>query len=150
MRTLHLVVVDDNPAEHALLTSIFERINASPTCTFFTSTAAALAALRQALTENESLPDLMLLDVHLPGQSGLELLNCIKGDLRLRRLPVIMMSTAEDAQEIHACYRAGANAFFVKPVGYDRVVQLYTQLLSFWAQPSLRLPGHPVSGRLTS
>lgn len=74
----------------------------------------------------------------------MDLLKCIKDDANLRRLPVMMMSTANVPDEVRSCDAAGANAFIVKPVEYQHVEQLYTRLLAFWSQEHVRLPGRPV------
>ncbi len=63
---------------------------------------------------------LLLLDIRMPKVDGIEVLRRIKSDARLRKLPVIMLTTTDDPREVERCHDLGCNNYLVKPVDYDR------------------------------
>jgi CheY-like chemotaxis protein len=73
-------------------------------------------------------PALILLDLNLPDMSGIDILGKIKADPRLRRTPVVVLTTTDDKQEIQRCYDLGANVYITKPVNYDSFAKAIQQL----------------------
>lgn len=71
---------------------------------------------------------LILLDLNLPDMTGLAILSAVKGNMHLRRSPVIVLTTTDDAQEIQKCYDAGANAYITKPLNYEGFAAAIRQL----------------------
>jgi CheY-like chemotaxis protein len=71
---------------------------------------------------------LILLDLNLPDMTGLAILSLVKGNLHLRRSPVIVLTTTDDMQEIQKCYDAGANAYITKPLNYEGFAAAIRQL----------------------
>lgn len=90
-------------------------------------------ALLDRLAEAHDRPDLILLDFNLPKVNGLEALEAIKGDMALRSIPILMLTTSERPEEIRAAYARGVNAFIVKPIRFARFVEVMEGLLSFWS-----------------
>jgi CheY-like chemotaxis protein len=64
-------------------------------------------------------PYLLLLDIGLPGVDGIEVLRQLKDHRALRKMPVIMLTTTSDPQELDRCYRIGCNGYIVKPIGLE-------------------------------
>lgn len=62
---------------------------------------------------------LILLDLNLPDMTGLEILASVKGNIHLKRSPVIVLTTTDDMREIQKCYDGGANAYITKPLNYE-------------------------------
>jgi chemotaxis family two-component system response regulator Rcp1 len=96
----------------------------------------------QALTflrDNRERPDLILLDLNLPRKNGLEVLEEIKSDETLRRIPVIMLTTSSSARDIAACYDRGVNCYVVKPLELDDFTSLIAAINRFWLEVA-RLP----------
>jgi CheY-like chemotaxis protein len=90
----------------------------------------ALAFLRgEAAT-----PELILLDLNLPKKNGLEVLEEVKGDPGLRRVPVIMLTTSSSARDIAACYDRGVNCYVVKPLELDDFTALIGAINRFWLE----------------
>lgn len=89
-----------------------------------------------------SLPDLVLLDLNLPGQDGCEVLETIRGDSRLKLLPVIMLTRSEADEDIARCYDAQANAYLTKPTDPVEFRSLVERLEQFWFEQA-RLPPLP-------
>jgi CheY-like chemotaxis protein len=84
-------------------------------------------------------PELILLDLNLPKKNGLEVLEEIKGDPELRRVPVIMLTTSSSARDVAACYDRGVNCYVVKPLELDDFTALIGAINRFWLEVA-RLP----------
>lgn len=87
-------------------------------------------------------PCLILLDLNLPGTSGREVLAQIKADESLKKIPVVVMTSSRDPEDIDACYRDGANSYVVKPVDLDGFFQAIARLREYWFEISV-LPELP-------
>ncbi len=79
-------------------------------------------------------PGLILLDLNMPKKSGLEALKEIKSDEKLRRLPVVILTTSKAEEDIIRSYDLGVNSFVVKPVTFDSLVELVKDLDKYWFQ----------------
>ena len=77
-------------------------------------------------------PVVILLDLKMPKVSGFEVLDVIKKDETLRRVPVVILTSSKEDQDIVKCYSQGANAFVVKPVGAENFTQAIKQIGLFW------------------
>jgi two-component system response regulator len=87
---------------------------------------------------------LILLDLNLPGTDGREVLEEIKNDPKLRTIPVIVLTTSSDGEDIEKCYRAGANSYIQKPVDLDGFFAAIQRLKNFWFEVAL-LPKHELT-----
>lgn len=84
---------------------------------------------------------LLLLDIRMPRVDGIEVLRQIKEDKILKRVPVIMITTTDDPQEVNQCHALGCNNYITKPVDYNRFVEAIRQLGLFFSiveVPSLK------------
>jgi len=70
----------------------------------------------------------LLLDIRMPKVDGVEVLRRIKQEGRLRKMPVIMLTTTDDPREVARCHEAGCNSYIVKPVDYDRFAEAVKSL----------------------
>ena len=77
-------------------------------------------------------PGVVLLDLNLPGTDGRQVLSEIKGDERLRDIPVVVLTTSSDERDINACYRSGANSYIQKPVDVDGFMKAIERLNGYW------------------
>ena len=84
-------------------------------------------------------PDLILLDLNMPRKSGREALEEIKADPKLKRIPVVILTTSEADTDIIRSYDLGASSFIVKPVSFDGLVKTMEGLSQYWTQ-IVRLP----------
>ena len=81
----------------------------------------------------EDQPALILLDLKLPKVDGLEVLRQIKSDPALRMIPVVMMTSSRQEQDLVHSYQLGVNAYVVKPLKFQDFVEAVKQVAGFWA-----------------
>lgn len=77
-------------------------------------------------------PGLVLLDLKMPKLDGAETLQQIKADEKLRFLPVVMLTSSREPQDLHTCYQLGANGYVVKPVDAKRFMTAIRTLAQYW------------------
>jgi len=87
---------------------------------------------------------LLLLDIRMPKVDGREVLQRIKEDEKLRKIPVIMLTTTDEAEEIERCYQMGCSFYMVKPVDYNKFMKAVENLGAFLSLDGVRVP--PVDG----
>jgi CheY-like chemotaxis protein len=78
------------------------------------------------------LPTLVLLDVKLPCRSGLEVLSWIRSQPQLKGLPVVMLTSSAEPEDIDRAYRNGANSYLVKPINYEQLDKMLPLLMEYW------------------
>ena len=75
---------------------------------------------------------LILLDIHMPGITGIEILQKIRSRKELMNVPIVMLSTSDNPKDVEASYQCGANAYLVKPVGIQPLTNTMKSLCDFW------------------
>jgi DNA-binding response OmpR family regulator len=91
----------------------------------------AITALQQYADEKQR-PKLILLDLNLPGLSGIDILKRIKEIPFLKYVPVILFSTSDDINDVRTSLEIGANAFLTKPNGYHNLITCVQSMYDFW------------------
>jgi len=92
----------------------------------------------QQRTEGESY--ILLLDIRMPKVDGYEVLKKIKDDQTLKNIPVIMLTTTSDANEVDRCYEMGCSFYMVKPVNYNKFMGAVENLGAFLSLNGVRVP----------
>jgi two-component system response regulator len=87
---------------------------------------------RYARPDRAPRPGVILLDLNLPGTDGHQVLAAVKGDDRLKEIPVIVLTTSGDERDIRKCYRTGANSYVKKPVDFPGLVRAAQRLTDYW------------------
>ncbi len=82
-------------------------------------------------TEERPAPRLVLLDLNLPVLSGYQVLKIIKNDARTKNIPVVVLTTTDNPQEVARCYQLGCNMYLTKPVEYDQFSEMIKRLSMF-------------------
>ncbi len=104
--------------------------------------ASAMAFLRKSGEYAEApTPDLILLDLNLPGMDGREVLAVVKSDPELRQIPVVVLTTSELEDDVLRSYDLHANAYVRKPLEFDRFLEVVRQIDEFFVTV-VRLPHH--------
>lgn len=91
----------------------------------------------QILKDNNSLPDLILLDLNMPRINGLEFLKILKQDEFMRFLPVVILTTSSNRKDMLECYREGVAGYILKPLKYDDYVEKIRVVLNYWGTNEL-------------
>src|SRR5262245_8491062 len=132
-RALEILLVEDNPADVRLISEALKDHHTPYHLTVVHDGEAALAYLRRDGAHTQgSRPDIIFLDINLPRKDGREVLAEMKQDLRLRCIPVIVLTSSQDKAEIERCYQLHANAYVVKSDRVDRFFDVIQQLEDFW------------------
>jgi CheY-like chemotaxis protein len=124
MQSIYLI--DDDMDDVELFRDALEEVDPSVSLLFVND---GHEAVRSLTDRRDALPDLVFLDISMPGFSGLQCLASFKKDDRLRNLPVIMYSTSSQEREIHLARELGALAFVTKPNDFRLLKRILTLVL---------------------
>ena len=91
--------------------------------------------------QNNGQPAVVLLDLKMPRVDGMEVLREMKRDANLTRIPVVVMTSSREEQDLAECYALGVNAYVVKPVKFHDFIEAVKQLGAFWAVLNEPPPG---------
>ena len=89
---------------------------------------------------DRSLPALILLDLNMPRLNGRETLKILKGDLQLKKIPIVVLTTSRNPEDVVTSYDGGASSFFTKPVDFQDLVEMVGLLKDYWMRTA-ELPG---------
>lgn len=146
MATKTILLVEDNPDDEELTRQAFLHHNLVNQLDVVRDGVEALDYLfcqgAYAHRAGQGLPAVMLLDLKLPKLDGLDVLRRIRADERTATLPVVILTSSREDQDLLASYRSGANSYVRKPVDFDAFVQAARQLGLYW----LLLNESPPSG----
>ena len=129
-----ILMADDDPDDRLLVKEAFKENSLINNLEMVEDGEELMDLLhrRGKFTESNIIPGLILLDLNMPKKSGLEALKEIKSDERLRRLPVVILTTSKAEEDIVRSYDLGVNSFIVKPVTFDSLVELVKELDRYW------------------
>lgn len=134
MTTRDILLVEDNDDDVQLTRRALEQNRIANGLTVVTDGVEALAHLRRlaAPGATELLPAVILLDLKLPRMDGLETLQRLRADPALRRLPVVVLTSSKEEQDIVRSYDLGANSYIRKPVDFEQFSTAINQLGLYW------------------
>jgi CheY-like chemotaxis protein len=133
-RVLDLLIIDDDPSQAALMKAVVRELGLPHHCHYAFNGSVALDFLRRIPPfERAPRPDLILLDLNMPGMNGREVLHIVKSDPALHSIPVIMLSSSHAIQEVAACYGEHANAYIQKPLDLEGNLSVVRHLDRFWS-----------------
>jgi chemotaxis family two-component system response regulator Rcp1 len=142
-----IMIIEDNPGDVRLVFEALKLSQVRTQVTVATNGADAMEMLHcRGRYAETPVPDLILLDLHLPRKSGLEVLAEIKQDSSLQHIPVVIMTSSNADEDIRCSYQSHANCCVTKPVNLDEFMKLVKAIGDFWLSVA-RLPARELRAR---
>jgi len=129
IKPIEILLVEDNIGDIRLTQ---EALKESSLIVNLTVARDGIEAMERLSGKGAANPDLILLDLNLPRKDGREVLQEIKNDADLKRIPVVVLTTSEAESDIMATYGFHANCFITKPVDMDQFIKIVQMLEEFW------------------
>lgn len=126
-----IFLVEDNPLDIDLTRRAFEKRRLSNPLKVARDGEEALTYVAQWKPE-EPLPILILLDLKLPKLNGLEVLKSLKTNEQWHAIPVTILTTSSENSDIKTAYQLGANSYIVKPVNFEKFLEVVAQIELYW------------------
>ncbi len=131
-----ILLVEDNPKDVLLIQRAFRKANVTIPLQVVEDGEVAVRYLsgEEPYSDRDRypLPMLILLDLKLPRKSGTEVLEWLRQQPKLKRLPVVVLTSSREYVDINQVYDLGANAYIVKPVAFDNLVEIVKTLNLHW------------------
>lgn len=131
-----LLIVEDSDEDYFITTRAFKKSGlANPIYRCENGDKALDYLFRQrqyADPATSPRPGVILLDLNLPGTDGREVIQIIKQDTELKKIPIIVLTTSDDERDIRTCYKQGVNSYVRKPVDLERFIEAIQRLKDFW------------------
>lgn len=134
-----ILLVEDNPVDLDLTLRAFAKRKLSNPVHVARDGAEALSWIPR-WEAGEPWPALILLDLKLPKVDGLEVLRQLKAHPALRVIPVVVLTTSSEDADMQKAYRFGANSYIVKPVDFDKFMEVAAQVELYWCVLNKLLP----------
>lgn len=132
-KPVEILMVEDNPGDARLMVEALKDGKVRNNITVVEDGVEAMAFLRkEGRYKNALRPDLMLLDLNLPRKDGREVLEEVKSDENLKRIPVVILTTSEAEEDVLKSYGLHANCYITKPVDLDRFIKIVKSIEDFW------------------
>jgi two-component system response regulator len=129
----HILLVEDSPQDVELIMLALKEGKVANHIAVVKDGPNALAHLAgRGEHAGRDLPSVVLLDINLPRMSGLEVLKEIRANRRTRHVPVVMLTSSRQQEDLLRSYDLGANSFVRKPVEFDKLVEAMQQLRIYW------------------
>lgn len=143
--SVEILLVEDNPADIRLTQEAFKEAKIHNNLHVVQDGMSAVEFIRQeGPYKNAPRPDLILLDLNLPKMDGREVLQIIKTGSDTMQIPVVILTTSEDEEDVLRSYKLHANAYLVKPIDMMQFIKMIKQLEGFWLSV-VKLPPKPES-----
>lgn len=136
MKPKHILLVDDSPRDTEMAVDALGQYHIANEVVTLRDGAEALDYLYRRgefADRREGNPALILLDLKMPRVNGLEVLRQIKQDPALKTIPVVMMTSSREDQDLINSYQLGVNAYVVKPLSFHEFIEAIKVLGAFWA-----------------
>lgn len=138
-----ILLVDDNVAHAILFREALEEVGSRVRLHVLHDGREVLPYLRERLRSGmRSLPNLIVLDLNMPRKSGFEVLSEIRSDENIGRIPVVILTTSSEEEDIFRAYELGANSYLRKPSRLDEFLSVVASLESFWSSSTFPYRGY--------
>jgi CheY-like chemotaxis protein len=138
-----VLLIEDNPGDVRLTQEAFRESGDQIDLQVVMDGVEAVAYLmREKEYADSPVPDLILLDLNLPKWGGRQVLDKVKKDDKLKRIPIVVLTTSNASADVSACYDLHANCFINKPVDFDNFFLIIQRIQDFWLK-TVTLPAQP-------
>lgn len=132
-RRVKILLAEDNEDDVVIIKDVFKTSRLINIIDVVPDGIETLAYLRgEGVYKNFDRPDILIMDINMPKKNGLEVLEELKGDPKLRSLPVVIMTSSERGEDICRSYEQGACTYIVKPLSYQRFVEVANTFSFYW------------------
>ncbi len=131
-----ILLAEDNPKDVELTLEAMAENNLANQVVVVHDGVEALEYLRcegKFASRKPENPAILLLDIKMPRMGGIEVLRNIRSDQKLKRIPVIILTSSREEEDLTQSYDLGVNAYVVKPVGFQQFIDAVKQIGGFWA-----------------
>ncbi len=140
-RPIEILLVEDSPSDANLTIREFNRAKIANNLHWVENGEDAMDYLHnQGDFTNVPRPDLILLDLNLPGMDGREVLAEVKADASLKRIPIVILTTSTDEEDVLRSYNLNANCYVTKPIDIHQFIHVVQLINEFWLA-AVKLPG---------
>jgi two-component system, response regulator len=141
----NILLIEDNPDDVELTLRAFRQHDLRNRIVVARDGAEAIAMATRG-PDGGRVPGLILLDLKLPKVSGLEVLKALRDDERTALVPIVVLTSSVEEEDLVSAYRLGANSYLRKPVDFDEFLGVVGQLGLYWLILNQQPPGPPASG----
>ena len=128
-----ILIVEDNPGDVRLIQEALKTSAIAPILHFTRDGVEAMHFLEAGKREpSNDLPQLIVLDLNLPKKSGFDVLQFVKRDGLLKRIPVIVLSSSQNPEDVARAYDLHANCYLTKPANFEAFIAVFNALEYFW------------------
>lgn len=133
IRSVEILLVEDNPGDVVLTKGAFKAAKLANNMHVAEDGEEAMNFLNKVDGYEDAVtPDIILLDLNLPKKDGREVLEEIKNNSKLRRIPVVILTSSQADQDVMKMYDMHANSYIVKPVNLEKFIEIVKAVESFW------------------
>lgn len=136
-----ILIVEDSEDDYEATTRAFKKANLHNSVFWCRSGYECLDFLKGEgafkTQRKPAKPGLILLDLNMPGIDGRKTLRLIKENDKLKKIPVIVLTTSTDERDVEECYQLGANTYVQKPVSFDGLIEAIKRLKEYWFEIAL-------------
>lgn len=132
-KPIEVLLVEDSEADAVMVEETLLESKLKMNLTIVHDGVAATQLLRkEGRYHQHPTPDIVILDLNLPKKDGREVLTDIKADKMLQRIPVVVLTTSSDEEDILRSYNLHANCYITKPLDFDQFAKVVASIESFW------------------
>jgi chemotaxis family two-component system response regulator Rcp1 len=132
MEPLKILLIEDSPSDVRLVREALKENSMSVEMTVARDGVEAMNYLREAARGAANRPDLVLLDLNLPGKTGGEVLAEVKSSPDLRQIPVVVLTSSRSDEDVQQAYSLNANCYITKPADLAEYINVVRAIKQFW------------------
>lgn len=132
-KKLNILFIDDDIIEVMKFKRVVLKLNLNHNLIIANNGKEALLVLKN----KDLIPDMILLDLNMPEINGIEFLKKVKKDDSLKRIPLVVLTTSNDTNDISECYEIGVSGYILKPLKYQDYLTIIERTLNYWSANEL-------------